>query len=39
MIFHLSTISTKNYAFKKFDFKGKSVWVWDMNLGCKELGI
>ena len=20
-------------------FKGKSVWVWDMNFGCKELGI
>ena len=20
-------------------FKGKSIWDWDMNLGCKELGI
>ena len=20
-------------------FKGASIWVWDMNLGCKELGI
>ena len=20
-------------------FKGKSIWDWNMNLGCKELGI
>ena len=20
-------------------FKDKSIWIWDMNLGCNELGI